>query len=162
MITMKRFLIIFLVSVCGSLALLAQSTTGVRTTMSDNGLQQIGAANVTMSTTIHGSMMQSGRTDATSLYGGKSSNSISTNQYRGLSNSSLDMSMYGGLAVPMGGAVVDETGDNTVRNAAMRKPGAGTNTGGLLPIGDAVLPLLLMAAAYACFRLRRRTAEAAE
>ncbi len=40
-------------------------------------------------------------------------------------------------------------------------PGNGNAQGeAALPIGDAVLPLLLMAAAYACFLLRRRTAEA--
>lgn len=56
----------------------------------------------------------------------------------------------------------EETNASKVPGRQLRKEGTGTpgNTGTELPIGDAVLPLLLMACAYLAFRVARRRREA--
>ncbi len=196
MITMKRFLIIFLVSVCGSLALLAQSTSSIRTTVGSKGsLHPIGATTISTGSASRAPLLRAGTSyapaisntmdaKATATYGLKMSLSTSSTLRSSNSSSSSGGSLGLGKSIGVsagtsgsssttGGSIglrrglllplADEGGTTTGVGSGGGFTGRpGGNAGGVVPspIGDAVLPLLLMAAAYACFLLRRRTVKA--
>ncbi len=186
MIAMKRFLIIFLVSVCGSLGLLAQSTTGIRT-ISDMRVKSQGGAPSSSATVIgggsssRGTYSQSGggggisttavtplfyrpktttvnKTDATTPFDNTTKLTDFRNTFSGASIMATYKDAYAVLAEGNDAEVGDSPMPGTGWTPGQGRPNG--PAGGQLaytPIGDAVLPLLLMAAAYACFLLRRRT-----